>query len=202
MNKEPERNPRKVLGKGLSALLPQRPVPSPPSPKPLLLRPNKGCRRTSKNFTTFRWTRSIRAKNSRAMCLTAIRLVNCRNPSRRTGFYSRLWFTGIATTAIGSSPASDGGGPRGWRACPKFRRSFEPWIGTGCWNFRLIENIQREDLNPIEIASAFYRLASHHGLSHEQIAERTGQRTINRDQLSAAASARRSSAAGIEGGND
>jgi len=39
----------------------------------------------------------------------------------------------------------------------------------------LIENIQREDLNPIEIATAFHRLASHHGLSHEQIAERTGK---------------------------
>jgi ParB family chromosome partitioning protein len=39
----------------------------------------------------------------------------------------------------------------------------------------LIENIQREDLNPIEIASAFHRLVSNHGLSHEQIAERTGK---------------------------
>jgi len=39
----------------------------------------------------------------------------------------------------------------------------------------LIENIQREDLNPIEIASAFYRLASHHGLCHEQSAGRTGK---------------------------
>jgi ParB family chromosome partitioning protein len=39
----------------------------------------------------------------------------------------------------------------------------------------LIENIQREDLNPIEIASAFHRLVTSHGLSHEQIAERTGK---------------------------
>ncbi|MBV8071853.1 MAG: ParB/RepB/Spo0J family partition protein [Acidobacteriaceae bacterium] len=39
----------------------------------------------------------------------------------------------------------------------------------------LIENIQREDLNPIEIATAFERLSSQHGLSHEQIAERTGK---------------------------
>ncbi len=39
----------------------------------------------------------------------------------------------------------------------------------------LIENIQREDLNPIEIAAAFERLVSEHGLSHEQIAERTGK---------------------------
>ena len=39
----------------------------------------------------------------------------------------------------------------------------------------LIENIQREDLNPIEIAHAFERLAKEFQLSHEQIAQRTGK---------------------------
>jgi ParB family transcriptional regulator, chromosome partitioning protein len=39
----------------------------------------------------------------------------------------------------------------------------------------LIENIQREDLNPIEIAHAFDRLAREHHLSHEEIARRTGK---------------------------
>ncbi len=39
----------------------------------------------------------------------------------------------------------------------------------------LIENIQREDLNPIEIAAAFQRLNLDHNLSHEQIAQRTGK---------------------------
>ncbi|MBI4892981.1 MAG: ParB/RepB/Spo0J family partition protein [Acidobacteria bacterium] len=39
----------------------------------------------------------------------------------------------------------------------------------------LIENIQREDLNPIEVAHAFERLAREHHLSHEQIALRTGK---------------------------
>jgi ParB family chromosome partitioning protein len=39
----------------------------------------------------------------------------------------------------------------------------------------LIENIQREDLNPIETANAFSRLIEQHHLSHEQIAERTGK---------------------------
>lgn len=36
----------------------------------------------------------------------------------------------------------------------------------------LIENIQREDLNPIERAEAFQRLIDHHGLSHERVADR------------------------------
>ncbi len=39
----------------------------------------------------------------------------------------------------------------------------------------LIENIQREDLNPVEVAQAFDRLAREHQLSHEQIAQRTGK---------------------------
>ncbi|HUI58023.1 MAG TPA: ParB/RepB/Spo0J family partition protein [Bryobacteraceae bacterium] len=39
----------------------------------------------------------------------------------------------------------------------------------------LIENIQREDLNPIETANAFARLGTELGLSPEQIGERTGK---------------------------
>ena len=39
----------------------------------------------------------------------------------------------------------------------------------------LIENIQREDLNPIEVAHALERLAHELGLSHEQLGERTGK---------------------------
>jgi ParB family chromosome partitioning protein len=39
----------------------------------------------------------------------------------------------------------------------------------------LIENIQREDLNPLEVAEAYQRLMLELGLTHEQIAERTGK---------------------------
>lgn len=39
----------------------------------------------------------------------------------------------------------------------------------------LIENIQREDLNPIEIAHSFERLVRELKLSHEQIAQQTGK---------------------------
>ena len=39
----------------------------------------------------------------------------------------------------------------------------------------LIENIQREELNPVEVAEALARLASEANLTHEQIAERTGK---------------------------
>jgi ParB family chromosome partitioning protein len=39
----------------------------------------------------------------------------------------------------------------------------------------LIENIQREDLNPIELAQAFERMATELNLNHEEIGSRTGK---------------------------
>lgn len=39
----------------------------------------------------------------------------------------------------------------------------------------LVENIQREDLNPIELAQAYERMQSELGLSHEEIGKRTGK---------------------------
>jgi ParB family chromosome partitioning protein len=43
----------------------------------------------------------------------------------------------------------------------------------------LIENIQREDLNPIETARALERLATDLGLTHEEIAHRTGKDRVS-----------------------
>ncbi len=71
-------------------------------------------------------------------------------------------------------------GERRWRAAklagltslPAIVRSVEQQQSL---ELALIENIQREDLNSIEIANAFQRLIDQHSLSHEQIAERTGK---------------------------
>jgi len=71
-------------------------------------------------------------------------------------------------------------GERRWRAArlagltevPALVRSIEQ---HELLQLALIENIQREDLNAIEVSKAFHSLATQHGLSHEQIAERTGK---------------------------
>ena len=42
----------------------------------------------------------------------------------------------------------------------------------------LIENIQREDLNPLEAAQAYQQLAEVFGLSHEQIASRVAKSRV------------------------
>jgi ParB family chromosome partitioning protein len=39
----------------------------------------------------------------------------------------------------------------------------------------LVENVQRADLNPIEIAEAFDRLVREHGYTHDRLAERVGK---------------------------
>jgi len=48
----------------------------------------------------------------------------------------------------------------------------------------LIENIQREDLNPIEEAEAYEKLTERFGLTHEEIAKKTGKnRSVITNQL-------------------
>ena len=39
----------------------------------------------------------------------------------------------------------------------------------------LIENVQREDLNPMDEARAYYKLATEYGLPHEEIGQRVGK---------------------------
>ena len=39
----------------------------------------------------------------------------------------------------------------------------------------LVENIQREDLNPIELAKAYQRLQKEYGLTHEAVAQKVGK---------------------------
>jgi ParB family transcriptional regulator, chromosome partitioning protein len=40
---------------------------------------------------------------------------------------------------------------------------------------RLVENLQRQDLNPIELALGFQTLIESHGLSHDQLSDRVGK---------------------------
>lgn len=55
-------------------------------------------------------------------------------------------------------------------------REFEP---ENILEVALVENIQREDLNPIEIALALEQMIKDLGLSHEELASRTGKSRTN-----------------------
>jgi ParB family chromosome partitioning protein len=71
-------------------------------------------------------------------------------------------------------------GERRWRAAKLAGLAEVPVIvqdiaDRSMLELALVENIQREDLNPIETAHAYDRLNRELGLSHEEIARRTGK---------------------------
>jgi len=71
-------------------------------------------------------------------------------------------------------------GERRWRACQKVGVATVPVIereasDRDVLEMALIENLQREDLNPIEEADAYVRLARDFGMTQEEIAGRVGK---------------------------
>jgi ParB family chromosome partitioning protein len=165
MSSKPEQ--RKVLGRGLSALLPKKPPSMPQQPSaehgvsgtqiasiPIVqIEPNPLQPRT-----TFDPSRLQELANS-------IETNGILQPLliRRKGSHFEL----IA-------------GERRLRAARLAGLSEVPVIVQDYADNRvleiaLIENIQREDLNPMETAQALERLASEMNLSHEEIANRTGK---------------------------
>lgn len=71
-------------------------------------------------------------------------------------------------------------GERRWLACKRAGKATIPAVLRQVSNeqsmeITIIENLQREDLNPMEQARAFERLSREFGLTQEQIAARTGK---------------------------
>lgn len=157
--------PRKALGKGLSALLPANKPPSLAVPSsqgqatgalqlPIeLIEPNPLQPRT-----TFQ----------------ADRLAELAQSIRENGVIQPL-----VVRRVGDRYQLVAG-ERRWRASRLAGLSTVPVVVQDFAEKRLmevalIENIQREDLNPIEVAHAFDRLNKEFSLSHEDIARRTGK---------------------------
>lgn len=182
MSREHDRNQRKVLGKGLSALLPSRPVvvahadgtpvQQTPAAEPL---PKHTI---PEEYDTFE-------------SLPVDQISPGSDQPRDVFDYDRLQELALSIKVNGLlqpitvQKHEDGkyriiAGERRWRAAQiaglthiaALVRTIE---ASRRLQLALIENIQREDLNPLEIAAAFERLSTEHSLSHEQIAERTGK---------------------------
>jgi ParB family chromosome partitioning protein len=71
-------------------------------------------------------------------------------------------------------------GERRWRAAQKAGLRELPVMvrevtEKEAFELALIENIQREDLNPVEEADAYRRLIEEHGLTQEELAQRVGK---------------------------
>jgi ParB family chromosome partitioning protein len=156
-------NPRKALGKGLGALLPTRtlaPAPAAPAHEDAAqtipvdaIEPNPHQpRRIFQNEKLSELAQSIRANGIIQPIVV-----------RRVGEKFQL----VA-------------GERRWRASKLAGLTHVPVVVQEIPDDRLleitlIENIQREDLNPIETATAFSRMSTELSLNAEQIGLRTGK---------------------------
>jgi ParB family chromosome partitioning protein len=175
MNKEPDRNQRRALGKGLSALITPRPVAF------------SAVRQVAESSTRTEWPEHF--EDFQNIPLDQLR--SSEEQPRETFDTEKLHELAQSIQAHGliqpiTVRKEDNGtytiiaGERRSRAArlaglkeiPALIRTVEQ---DRVLELALIENLQREDLNPVETATAFQRLVSEHGLSHEQIAERTGK---------------------------
>ena len=149
---------RPALGRGLSALIPDAPAAPAASERALevdidLLRPNKFQPRTHMDDGRIEeLSRSIRSNG-------VIQPIVVRKAD-----------TGYEIVA----------GERRWRASQRAGLLKVPIVVRDIPDDKLlaaalIENIQRENLNPIEEAHAYRRLADEFGLTQEQIAESVGK---------------------------
>lgn len=71
-------------------------------------------------------------------------------------------------------------GERRWRAAREAKLKQVPVVvkdvaGAEMVEMALVENIQRQDLNPLEKAEAYYRLVNEFGFTQEEVAKRVGQ---------------------------
>ncbi len=165
MNKKPEQ--RKVLGKGLSALLPKKPLPMPQPPPAEHAAP--GTRVASVPILQIE-------PNPLQPRITF-------DPGRLQELANSIETNGIIQPILIRRKGSHFeliAGERRLRAAKlaglaDIPAIIQDYADDRVLEIALIENIQREDLNPIETAQALERLAREMNLSHEEIANRTGK---------------------------
>jgi ParB family chromosome partitioning protein len=157
-------NPRRALGKGLTALLPTRPTTPPPAELP---HPGEEVTQLPIDSIAANPLQPRRIFHTERMeeLAQSIRSNGIIQPLvvRRHGEQYQL----VA-------------GERRWRAAKIAGLTRIPAVIQDIPDDRLleitlIENIQREDLNPIETALAFDRLTRELQLNHEEIGRRTGK---------------------------
>jgi ParB family chromosome partitioning protein len=175
MNKEPDRGPRKALGKGLSALLPVRTS----SPVAATAPPTApGTSELPEHFEAFQslpLDQILPSTEQPRSTFNAEKLNELAASIRANGVIQP-----ITVRHDGPGKYRIIAGERRWRASQIAGLATIPALIRSADEHRrielaLIENLQREDLNPIEVASAFQRLLEEHHLTHEQIAQRTGK---------------------------
>lgn len=166
MSSGPDKS-RKVLGKGLSALLPNRPAPAPAqaesqAPQAPTLPTELPLDDIEPNPTQPRTHFQPEKLEELAQSIRANGIIQPLIVRRHGDRYELV------------------AGERRWRAAriaglTKAPVVVQDFAEERLLELALIENIQREDLNPIETAHAFDRLVRELGLTHDEIGRRTGK---------------------------
>jgi ParB family chromosome partitioning protein len=167
MSNAPEK--RKALGKGLSALLPSRPQPPATAVNGPQTPPHQGGAPAQIPVSDIH-PNPLQPRTN----FDQARLEELAQSIRVNGIIQPLV---VRKAESGYELVA---GERRWRAAKIAGMQTVPAIIQDFSQERLlelalIENIQREDLNPIEAAHAFDRLAREMGLSHDEIGRRTGK---------------------------
>jgi ParB family chromosome partitioning protein len=154
---------RRVLGKGLSALLPQRPGPPPQ------LAPETGPRIASILIADIH-PNPLQPRT----VFDAAHLQDLSNSIETHGIIQPLLVRrkGASYELIAGERRLRAAKLAGLVEVPAI---VQDYADDRILEIALIENIQREDLNPMETAQALDRLHTEMNLSHEEIAARTGK---------------------------
>lgn len=175
MQNQSDRNQRKALGRGLSALLPTRGAAPTVAPDQSPAATPVGLPEQFEAFQNIALTQIAPGTEQPRENFNAEKLNELADSIRANGVIQP-----ITVRQEGPGKYRIIAGERRWRAAkiagltaiPALIRSADEHERL---ELALIENLQREDLNPIEVATAFQRLIDEHKLSHEQIAQRTGK---------------------------
>jgi len=160
-------HPRKALGKGLGALLPTRPVAAPPAALPSQPEPDRAPETIATDLIDPNPTQPRRV-------FQAERLAELAQSIRENGIIQPL------VVRKKGNRYELVAGERRLRAAKLAQLDRVPAVvreipDDHLLEVTLIENIQREDLNPIETAAAFARMGQELNMAAEDIGRHTGK---------------------------
>lgn len=152
---------RRALGRGLDALLPAAP---------------SATSYADKNVFTCPLEKIVPQKGQPRQHFDAQKLEELAQSIREHGLVEPL----VVRRVPGGDKLELVAGERRWRALQRagVREALvvvKDVSAKEAFELAIIENVQREDLNPIELAEAFDRLVREHGYTQEALAERLGK---------------------------
>lgn len=157
---------RRALGRGLDALLPSAPPAAPPGPPRAPL--------------TCPIERIVPRRDQPRQHIDGGALDELAATIREHGVIQPLV---VRRLAGGAEKYEIIAGERRWRASQRAGLKDVPIVvkdvsPEDAFEMALVENLQRQDLNPLEVAEGYRRLLDDHGHTQEQLAERMGKSRV------------------------